>query len=572
MGNTSSHIQHPSKPRATANRPSAPHHPKLAHKLSCITAFPSQESLHSGSSFISDTNLSEKRAAVIQHSLVRPEDHSFEEAPELKEAFDSFVDTYPEYRQTWILDSLRRSDYTRLTRSDETYVDYMGGCLFPESLVQIHADFLSRNIMGNTHSVSNSSQTSTNLAIEARNAVLDFFKAPPGYTVIFTQNATGALKLVGESYPFCDDGAFVLGVDSHNSVNGIRRFASQAGARVVYLRSGSRGGVDLAETENVLLENRPSSSGAPCLLALTGLSNISNTKNPLEICAYAKRLGYHTVLDAAALATTSAINLTESPGIDAMCVSFYKMFGFPTGVGALIVKEDFLRTLHRPWFAGGTVDVVQVPGSLVTMASDLTEHFQDGTINYLSLPAVTHGLRFLTMYMPFLPMRLSALTHYLVAGLEGLRHDVNGSRVARILSRLPTRRLREIGDQANFGSTVSLHFLDSDGMMLPLSFIEYAAAQRRISLRTGCVCNPGGAAAIIGIESDMEQLYEGVTLRDFESRVGHELGVVRISLGLASNFVDVWRVMEFARCLSIQEERHILLKEWKKSGRGHGLH
>lgn len=59
-----------------------------------------------------------------------------------------------------------------------------------------------------------------------------------------------------------------------------------------------------------------------------------------------------------------------------MAVSFYKMFGFPTGVGALVVKEDFLRSLQRPWFAGGTVDVVQVPGSLVTMAGDLVEQFE----------------------------------------------------------------------------------------------------------------------------------------------------------------------------------------------------
>lgn len=47
-----------------------------------------------------------------------------------------------------------------------------------------------------------------------------------------------------------------------------------------------------------------------------------------------------------------------------------------TGVGALVVKEDFLRILHRPWFSGGTVDVVQVPGSLVTMTNDLMEQFQ----------------------------------------------------------------------------------------------------------------------------------------------------------------------------------------------------
>lgn len=108
--------------------------------------------------------------------------------------------------------------------------------------------------------------------------------------------------------------------------------------------------------------------------------------------------------------------------------------------------------------------------------------------------------------------------------------------------------------------------------MLPLSFIEYAAAQRKISLRTGCVCNPGGAAAIIGIESDMERLYEGVTLRDFEQRVGHELGVVRISLGLASNFTDVWRVLEFARSIATQNELLKLWREWKQSPRRRDCH
>ncbi|KAI5119823.1 hypothetical protein M0805_004758 [Coniferiporia weirii] len=576
MGNTSSlHHHHSPKLHSTDSRAvSKSHQPRFASKLSCVTAWSSQESLNSsGSESTASSSFGEKPLAATQHALVRPEDRSsLEDSPEIKDAFDAFIDAYPEYRQTWIVDSLRRSDYGRLTRTDETYVDYMGGCLFPESLIKIHSDFLSRNIMGNTHSVSNSSQTSTNLAVEARAAVLKFFKAPPGYTVIFTANATGALKLVGESYPFREGGTFILGVDSHNSVNGIRRFASQKGARVVYLRSGHRGGIDLAETENVLVEHQPSrSNGAPCLLALTGLSNISNSKCPLSICAYAKSLGYHTLLDAAALATTSAINLAETP-VDAMAVSFYKMFGFPTGVGALVVKEDFLRALQRPWFAGGTVDVVQVPGSLVTMADDLVEQFEDGTINYLSLPAITNGLRFLSTYLPFLPVRLSALLHHLVAGLNEIRHDSNGARAARILSRLPTRRLHDIGEQANFGSTVSMHFLDSDGAMLPLSFIEHAAAQRKISLRTGCVCNPGGAAAIIGIESDMELLYEGVTLRDFETRVGHELGVVRISLGLASNFADVWRVLEFARCIAVQEERSRLWKDWQRSRHNHDRH
>lgn len=78
--------------------------------------------------------------------------------------------------------------------------------------------------------------------------MLSFFDAPKGYTVIFTANATAALKLVGESFPFREGGCYVLGADSHNSINGIRRFATQAGADVHYLRSQSHGGLDIEET------------------------------------------------------------------------------------------------------------------------------------------------------------------------------------------------------------------------------------------------------------------------------------------------------------------------------------
>ena len=81
--------------------------------------------------------------------------------------------------------------------------------------------------------------------------------------------------------------------------------------------------------------------------------------------------------DAAALAATSHISLANSC-IDAMAVSFYKMFGYPTGVGALIAKKSFLRKLKRPWFAGGTVDIVQVPGQLFTRSETLHEQFEVG--------------------------------------------------------------------------------------------------------------------------------------------------------------------------------------------------
>jgi len=81
------------------------------------------------------------------------------------------------------------------------------------------------------------------------------------------------------------------------------------------------------------------------------------------------------------------------------------------------------------------------------------------------------------------------------------------------------------------------------------------------------MCNPGGAAAILGIEDEMSKLYPGVTLKDFERHMGRELGVVRISLGLASNFQDVWRVLQFATLIGQEQSRGMLWNQWMESQR-----
>lgn len=83
--------------------------------------------------------------------------------------------------------------------------------------------------------------------------------------------------------------------------------------------------------------------------------------------------------------------------------------------------------------------------------------------------------------------------------------------------------------------------------MLPNSFVEHVATTHNISLRTGCMCNPGGAAAMLGVQDVMDGLSDGATRRDLDVRVGRELGVVRVSLGLGSDWGDVWRVLEVLR-------------------------
>lgn len=213
-------------------------------------------------------------------------------------------------------------------------------------------------------------------------------------------------------------------------------------------------------------------------------------------------------------------------------------------------------------------------------------------MNYLTLSAVTDGLRFLSAYLPFLPLRLSCLMHYLISSMAGLRHDTNGAPVVKILSKLPSRRLKSVGEQSDTGSTVSFVVLSvrlflshestcahhhgifspqPTGEMLPNSFIEHVATTHNISLRTGCMCNPGGASALLGIQQVMDSLCDGATLRDVETRVGRELGVVRVSLGLGSNWADVLRVIRFLEGFGDERRRMAWWDAWRQVPIGQAL-
>ncbi|KAH9022461.1 pyridoxal phosphate-dependent transferase [Lactarius hengduanensis] len=381
-------------------------------------------------------------------------------------AYARFLHDYPQYASSWHVDALRRSEYSRLG-PDETYVDYMGGAIYPTSLISVHAEFLQSAVLGNTHSESSRFVSSSDCTAS-------------GSTVVFTANASAALKLVGEAFPFTPE-------DAHNSVHGIREFSRSKGAPIVYLPSPPRGGV-LVKEFALIDEHRPS-SGTPALFAYTGQSNITNSKPPLAVLAHASMRGFTTLLDAAALAPTTPIDLTTH--------HFYKMFGFPTGIGALILAPG-----ETPWFAGGTVDVVQVPGLAVGRTAAIEQLTRRSRMVHSTtpFPAVTTGLRLLGAYLPALPTRIAALSASCTRTLEDIRWPRSGSPAVRVLSRVPGAP-PEPGDTAQgAGGVVSCLMLTyENGDPVPLSRVAAHAAANGIALRTGCMCNPGGAAAMLSL-------------------------------------------------------------------------
>jgi molybdenum cofactor sulfurtransferase len=120
----------------------------------------------------------------------------------MEEALAAFRQQYPTFDTTQSLDELRATEYARLDGQQQVYLDYTGGGLYAECQLQDYMELLRHNVFGNPHSTNPPSQAMSALVDRARDYVFDYFKASPDeYVVIFTPNATGALKLVGSPIP-----------------------------------------------------------------------------------------------------------------------------------------------------------------------------------------------------------------------------------------------------------------------------------------------------------------------------------------------------------------------------------
>src|SRR5947209_11281326 len=462
-------------------------------------------------------------------------------------ALAAFRQRFPTFDATRSLDRLRATEYARLDAQQHVYLDYTGGGLYAECQVREHLELRCRHGFGNPHSTNPASQAMTHLVDRARSFVLSYFRASPQeYVVIFTPNASGALKLVGESYPFASDGRYLLTFDNHNSVNGIREFAHAKGAAITYVPLEPPDlRVNEAHLHRLLAQAHP---GQPNLLAYPAQSNVSGVQHPLDWIAHAQEQGWDVLVDGAAFVPSNRLDLSRWHP-DFVSLSFYKMFGYPTGIGCLLVRKSALAKLRRPWFAGGTITLSSV------LAADATGSgfyltpgeagFEDGTINYLMLPAVEIGLRYLeAIGMETIHERVRCLSGWLLEQLLELRHS-NGQPAVQIYGPITTERR---------GGTIAFNFCDPSGAVFDCYAIQEDANQNGLSLRSGCFCNPGvREIALVLAREELTSVFrqkERMTYEQFLHIIAdRKQGALRVSVGLATNFADVYHFLQFARTI-----------------------
>lgn len=452
------------------------------------------------------------------------------------------------------VEAFRDQEYPML--QDSVYLDHAGTTLCSKSLMDSFAQEMTSVLYGNPHSGSLPSQQSTSKIDEVRIRLLKFFKADPEqYDLVFVANATAGVKLVVEGMRSLPEGfVFAHHQACHTSVVGAREEAHQS---VCLDNTGVQSWLD---GENPF---KPMTLGdRATLFAYTAQSHMDGRRYPLS---WAKKLKNSqtqssprilTLLDAASLSATSQLDLSHPDfAADFVVLSLYKIFGFPD-LGVLLVRRSAESIFnHRKYFGGGTVDVVvcgDEPWHALKSLS-LHERLEDGTLPFHNIVAA--GIAISTHQQLFGSMdQISSHTAYLsrelFRGLNDLRH-ANGNPVCHIYSDVPD-------DTALFdiGPVISFNIQDSRGLWIGLAEFEKLAILKKMHLRTGGVCSPGGIASALDLQPwEMKRnLSAGIRCGEDNNRFANKpTGIIRASLGAMSTKSDVSQLLAFMKEFFVED-------------------
>ncbi|KAK0307086.1 hypothetical protein LTR01_005732 [Friedmanniomyces endolithicus] len=450
------------------------------------------------------------------------------------------------------IERMREDEYPTL--KDALYLDHAGTTSYSKRLMdRFHTDMMA-NLFGNPHSASPSSQRSTLEVDSVRMQLLHLFKADLEYfDLVFTSNATAAIKLVMEAFRE-QEGGFWYGyhVDSHTSLVGVRECAKE-----------HRCFESDEEVEVWLNDESAEAANGVSLFAYPAQSNMNGRRLPLKWCESLRRTPQrraYSLLDAAAYASTTSLDLGDaSVAPDFTALSLTKIFGFPD-LGALIVRKDAAHVFQkRKYFGGGTVDMVVCVKEQwhAKKSGPLHELLEDGTLPIHSIVALRSALqthRELFGTLDQVSKHTAALAKQLYTALVSLRH-ANDTHVCAIYASGGS----SYGDSTIQGPIVAFNLRDNRGNWVSNTEVEKLASIKNVHLRTGGVCNPGGVAQSLDLAPwEMRENFSAGHRCGGEDDIlnGKPTGVIRVSLGAMSTRSDVARFLAFVDEFFVDKTLH----------------
>ncbi|CAL5185103.1 unnamed protein product [Lathyrus oleraceus] len=313
-------------------------------------------------------------------SLIFPNTHftNHESLPSLQESFIEFNKVYPQYSETEQVDHVRAKEYSHLSFSNHTCLDYIGIGLFSYSQMQHHVhdssktelsvhqktqDYLPRFTDMHMPFFSISCKTGflktlllhggkdSEFESAMRKRIMNYLNISENdYFMVFTANRTSAFKLVADCYNF-QKSRKLLTVYDHESeaIEAMISSSEKRGAKAMSAEfSWPRLRIQSTKLRKMIVSKRKKKKNMKGLFVLPLHSRVTGSRYPYIWISIAQENGWNVLVDACALGSKDmdcfGLSLFQP---DFLICSCYKVFGEnPSGFGCLFIKKTSISMLE----------------------------------------------------------------------------------------------------------------------------------------------------------------------------------------------------------------------------------
>jgi cysteine desulfurase/selenocysteine lyase len=269
---------------------------------------------------------------------------------------------------------LHKNDFPIFKKYPElVYLDSASTSQKPQVVIDAVTDFYTAKNANIHRGIYKLAEEATAVYETTRDLVARFINAYSRKEVIFTANTNQSINLFAEGWgrKFLQKGDIVVlsEMEHHANIVPWLRLQDEIGIEVQFIPVNDEGRLNSTALRSEKIK----------LLALTHISNVLGTINPLEeIIAYFRKLNPEItiLIDAAQSIAHLPIDVRKLD-CDVIAFSSHKMLG-PAGVGVLWAKESILEEMN-PLFVGS--HMIKTVTKEKAIYSDLPDKFEAGTGN-----------------------------------------------------------------------------------------------------------------------------------------------------------------------------------------------
>ncbi|MCT7602869.1 cysteine desulfurase [Aliarcobacter butzleri] len=278
-----------------------------------------------------------------------------------------------------------KNDFPYFQNSKTTYLDNGATTQKPKSVIDSQVEYY-EHYCSNTHRSNFGDANKATLEFEKTRKILkEFINASKKEEIIFTKGVTESLNFIATSFAKDFKTVIISSLEHHSNIVPWHMQGRTLGLGLEVVNCDNNLNFDMNHFEELLKAN------PNAFVSITHISNAFGKIHDIEaITKLAHSYGAVVMIDGAQSLAHTSIDV-QALDVDFFAISGHKTFA-PTGVGAIYIKEKYLKDVKPYQTGGATIHEVDFSGSTLL---DSPYKFEAGTQNIAGVIGFGKALEYL---------------------------------------------------------------------------------------------------------------------------------------------------------------------------------